>query len=113
MISRIFPFWGSKKEPSKNDPEVKASFEMHSFGPGKTNAKAVKEVGKILAKSFPNLKVNEFDSTVKGKLSRVERAIEDIGQYSSKNNLKEQVGVQIKFNPASSRKKGEQLAIAA
>lgn len=113
MISKIFPFFRKKEEPVKKDPNVKASFEMHSFGEVKNNGKALREVGNILSKRFPKVKINDFDSTVEGKLSTVEKALEDIGQYSSKNNLKEQVSLQIRFNPANSRNKGELFAAAA
>jgi uncharacterized protein YqgV (UPF0045/DUF77 family) len=99
MISRIFPFLRKKNtEPRKEDPVVKADFAVQRFGDS-SNSLAVADVGRILAKRFSDIQPHDFGTTVKGKLSAVERALEAIGQDSSSNNRRQQVELRIDFNP--------------
>jgi uncharacterized protein YqgV (UPF0045/DUF77 family) len=100
MISKIFPFFRKKEESTKKDPNVKADFVVQRFSNGESNSSAVKDVGRILAKRFSITKPHDFGTTVQGKLSQVERALEDIGQHSSSNNLREQVELRVDFKPS-------------
>ena len=102
MISKIFPFLGKKAEPKRKDPTVTAEFAVHRFDHGKSNAAAVRDIGKLLAKRFDEPVAHNFGTTVKGKLSQVERALEDIGADSSLNKRREQVEVKLDFKPATS-----------
>lgn len=99
MISRIFPFFRKKDStPKREDPVVKADFAVQRFGDS-SNSAAVADVGKILAKRFSDIQPHDFGTTVKGKLSQVERALEDIGQDSSRMKRREQVELRVDFNP--------------
>lgn len=113
MISRIFPFFRKKNTVTKKeDPVVKADFTVQRFGDN-SNSTAVADVGRILAKRFPDIKPHDFGTTVKGKLSEVERALEDIGQDSSRMKRREQVELRVDFNPKRNKSLTHVVATAA
>lgn len=100
MISKIFPFFRKKENPIKRkDPIVKADFVVQRFGDSKSNSAAVEDVGKILAKRFDKPRAHDFGTTVTGRLSQVERTLEDIGEDSALKKRREQVEVRVDFKP--------------
>ena len=114
MISKLFSVFRKKEKPASNvNPHVNADFVVQRFGSGTSNSRAVREVGRILAKRFKDIKPHGFGTEVSGKLKDVEAALGDIAKHSTVNQMREQVELRLDLNPAKDRKIAERIASIA
>jgi uncharacterized protein YqgV (UPF0045/DUF77 family) len=110
MIRKILSFFRRKKPTVAFNPHLNADFVVQRFGTGKSNSEAVRDVGKILAKNFSDIRAHGFGTEVSGDFKDTCKALEAIIQDAYSKHHREQLELRIDINPFKDKLISQRLA---